>query len=254
MSNLQHNLLSALSPGIGLSDAMDIAQEALRPLGFDASSYDYSPVPLTHEGEFIVPTVYAMQNTPSDMTDLWCGKRYYAHDPVMDASRETSCPFIWTYRGPQSAIMSRILDQRHRPVVDYLCDTGMESGITVPIRGAGGALATFTAISTQKISADDMNNALSSVGYLAHIFHEAVVQGFPKQAFHTPHVKLTARERQCLQLCAKGLIAKEIAHELGRSVATVTLHLTSATKKLGARNRFHALVLAAHYQLLETIN
>ncbi len=254
MSNMQHDFVSALSPGIALDEAMEIAQTVLRPLGFDASSYDFSPVPLTHEGEFIVPTVYAMQNTPSDMTDLWCGQHYYAHDPVMDASRETSCPFIWTYRGPQSAIMSRILDPRHRPVVDYLCDTGMESGITVPIRGAGGALATFTAISTSGIDIDDLNNAVSSVGYLAHIFHEAVVKGFAPQAFRTPHVRLTARERQCLQLCAKGLIAKEIAHELGRSVATVTLHLTSATKKLGARNRFHALVLAAHYQLLETTN
>ena len=254
MSNLELDFVKKLTPGIALDDAMDIAQDALRPLGFEASSYDYSPVPLTHEGEFIVPTVYAMQNTPSDMTDLWCGKRYYAHDPVMDASRETSCPFIWTYNGPQSAIMSRILDQRHRPVVDYLCDTGMESGITVPIRGANGALATFTAICRSRISIGDLNNAVSSVGYLANIFHEAVVKGFPQQAFHTPHVRLTAREKQCLQLCAKGLIAKEIAHELGRSVATVTLHLTSATKKLGARNRFHALVLAAHYQLLDTYN
>ena len=254
MTRLHHDAVSALTPGIALGDAMDIAQDALRAWGFEASSYDYSPVPLTHEGEFIVPTVYAMQNTPSDMTDLWCDARYYAYDPVMDASRETSCPFVWTYRGPQSAIMTKILDQRHRPVVDYLCDTGMESGITVPIRCAGGALATFTAISTSQIDHADLSKAASSVGYLAHIFHEAVVQGFPKSAFQTPHVRLTARERQCLQLCAKGLITKEIAHELGRSVATVTLHLTSATKKLGARNRFHALVLAAHYQLLETPN
>ncbi|TIM80015.1 MAG: LuxR family transcriptional regulator, partial [Mesorhizobium sp.] len=41
------------------------------------------------------------------------------------------------------------------------------------------------------------------------------------------------------------------AREIGRAVPTATLHLNAATRKLGARNRFHAIALAAHYRLLE---
>ena len=60
---------------------MGIAQSVLDPLGFDVSCYDFSPVPLTHDGQFILPTVYSMHNTPADMVDLWCDGGYYDHDP-----------------------------------------------------------------------------------------------------------------------------------------------------------------------------
>ncbi|SNY93107.1 transcriptional regulator, LuxR family [Cohaesibacter sp. ES.047] len=252
MSILNKEALINLYPGIALEDAMQVAQVALEDFGFDVSTYDFSPVPLTYEGKFIFPTVYDMRNAPSDMVDLWCAERYYEQDPVMDASREITRPFTWTYDGRQSDVMERILDDRHQPVINYLCDTGMRCGITVPIRCPDGALATFTAMSTSRIDNADLDYAVSSVGYLAHALHDAVIDGFEDDAFLTPHVSLTKREQQCLALCGQGLTAKEIAHHIDRSIPTVTLHLTSATKKLGARNRFQALVMASHYRLLET--
>jgi LuxR family transcriptional regulator len=54
-----------------------------------------------------------------------------------------------------------------------------------------------------------------------------------------------------LKLCAQGLTAKQIAFRLDRSPATVMLHLKSATRKLGARNRVQAVARAAHYRLLD---
>ena len=65
------------------------------------------------------------------------------------------------------------------------------------------------------------------------------------------HVRLSPRERECLKLCAQGLTAKQIAYRLDRSPATVMLHLKSATRKLGARNRVQAVARAAHYRLLD---
>ncbi len=244
--------LSGLYRGVSLDSAMTIAQSVLNPLGFDVACYDFSPVPLTHDGQFILPTVYDMRNTPDDMIELWCDGRYYYHDPVMDAARQTTRPFIWSYGGRHSSVMEQVLDDKHRPVVDYLCDTGLRNGITVPIRNAVGGLATFTAISTMALDDQDLEDALIEVGHLAHILHDAVVDGFSAEAFQTPHVRLSSQERRCLRLCSHGLTAKQIADEIGRSVATVTFHLTVATRKLGARNRFQALALAAHYHLLDS--
>lgn len=242
---------SELKFGMALEDAMDIAQARLSGMGFDAITYDYSPVPLTHDGAFILPTVYSMRNVPEGMVNLWCHERLYDHDPVMDAARLVSQPFSWSHGGQQSVVMKRVLSERHQPVVEYLRDTGLRSGITVPVWCPGGGLATFSAISLDGLRQDDLEQHMSNVGHLAHVLHDAVMPGFPPQRLRTPHVVLTPRERQCMKLCASGLTAKEIAYDLGRSVATVTLHLTSAAKKLGARNRFHALTLAAHYRLLE---
>ncbi|SFB74196.1 LuxR family transcriptional regulator [Tropicimonas isoalkanivorans] len=230
---------------------MDVAHRLLGPAGFDIATYDYSPVPLTHDGEFILPTVFSLRETPRDMEPLWCNSGYYSRDPVMEAAREVTRPFTWSHDGRQSAVMQKILSDRHAPVVEYLLDTGMRSGITVPIRGPGGSLATFSAIRLGRADDAGMEDYLPAVGHLGHILHDAVFPGFPADARRTSHVSLTPRERQCMMLCASGLTTKQIAHEIGRSVPTVTLHLTSAANKLGARNRAHALALAAHYRLLD---
>ena len=66
-----------------------------------------------------------------------------------------------------------------------------------------------------------------------------------------PHIRLTKRERECLKWAAEGLTAAEIATQLSRSLAVVTLHLASAMHKLGAKNRVQAVVRATHYRLLE---
>ena len=47
---------------------------------------------------------------------------------------------------------------------------------------------------------------------------------------------LTAREREVLELAAKGLHAKEIARQLGISARTVEVHKSHIMAKLGARN------------------
>lgn len=242
---------AAFRPGISLDAAMDLAHGILRGAGFDVAAYDFSPVPTTHAGDLLLPTVLKLRQAPTDMEQLWVSDGYYARDPVMEASLTATQPFYWSHEGAQSEIMQRTLSEHHAPVVSYLHETHMTSGITVPIRTGRGALATFTAIRLHPDEAVNDARHLSAMGYLGRLFHDAVVPGFSTSALRTPHVSLTPRERQCLKMCASGLTTKQIAHEICRSEPTVTLHLTSATRKLGARNRVHAIALAAHYRLLE---
>ncbi len=61
---------------------------------------------------------------------------------------------------------------------------------------------------------------------------------------------LSARERQCLDLVSRGLRAKEIAHSLGVSEASIRLYLKNARSKLGARTMEEAIVLALQSDLL----
>jgi ATP/maltotriose-dependent transcriptional regulator MalT len=55
---------------------------------------------------------------------------------------------------------------------------------------------------------------------------------------------LTAREREVLELIAKGLRNREIAQELFISEVTVKAHVRNIMQKLGARSRTHAVSLA----------
>lgn len=55
---------------------------------------------------------------------------------------------------------------------------------------------------------------------------------------------LSPREREVLELAARGLTADGIAGELFLSAETVRTHTRNAIRKLGARNRLHAVVMA----------
>jgi len=62
---------------------------------------------------------------------------------------------------------------------------------------------------------------------------------------------LTAREKQCLELAAEGLVTKEIARHLCLGFNTVKSHLQTARRKLGAPNTTNAVVRALAVDLIE---
>jgi NarL family two-component system response regulator LiaR len=64
-------------------------------------------------------------------------------------------------------------------------------------------------------------------------------------------VGLTARERETLDLVARGLTNPEIAQKLTVSVSTVNFHVHNVLDKLGAKTRTEAVVIAAREGLIE---
>ncbi len=56
--------------------------------------------------------------------------------------------------------------------------------------------------------------------------------------------KLTKREHEVLGYIMKGASNKEIARELGLQEVTVKLHVSGVCRKLGAKNRTHAAMIA----------
>lgn len=64
------------------------------------------------------------------------------------------------------------------------------------------------------------------------------------QAPDVSSVGLTSRERDVLNLLVLGLTNREIADKLGIQLVTVKLHMHNLSKKLGARNRTEAALMA----------
>ena len=56
--------------------------------------------------------------------------------------------------------------------------------------------------------------------------------------------RLSPREREVMHLMAEGLTAERIGSRIDVSVETVRTHVRNAIRKLGARNRVHAIALA----------
>lgn len=63
-------------------------------------------------------------------------------------------------------------------------------------------------------------------------------------------IRLTEREREILDLFARGFRAAQVADELGIGKATVYTHARNAANKLGVRNRSQAVAIAVRYRYL----
>lgn len=241
-----------LVSGRSLDEQMDNVLRMAQALGFDALVYDYSPVPVDHQGILLTPSVLRLRNTPNDWQALWCQAGYYQIDPVQHLSLNTASPFVWSYRSEDDTVLQSFMGRDHAPVVSYLHASQMTCGITVPIHLPRGGLATLTGLRSDSggTPLQDARQALSDFTLISHALQEAAFPLLAKEARACP-VHLTKRERECLRFAADGLTAAEIASRLNRSLATITLHLTSAMHKLGAKNRVQAVVRAVHYRLLD---
>ena len=65
-----------------------------------------------------------------------------------------------------------------------------------------------------------------------------------------PHVALTGRETEVLELVAQGLSNKEIASRLGTASGTVKMHVQNVLEKLEASDRTHAVTIAIRRGIL----
>lgn len=65
-----------------------------------------------------------------------------------------------------------------------------------------------------------------------------------------PKAVLSAREREVLQLVAKGHVTRDIAAQLSISVQTVSAHMKSICRKLQVRTRAHAVIAATSRGLM----
>lgn len=63
-------------------------------------------------------------------------------------------------------------------------------------------------------------------------------------------LRLTSGELRCLELAGKGLTSEEISDASDYQTETINSYLKSATKKLGAANRAHAIAEAIRRQLI----
>jgi LuxR family transcriptional regulator len=211
-------LAAKLEQASSPDERLDLICRPLDDFGFSSFVYDYSPVPVSHDGRIIPPTFMMCKNVPSDFRTLWLSRGYTEIDPVQALMTQSLTPFVWSLLDGGNAVIRPVLRPDHRPAIGYLL---------------GAALH------------------LAETALLGALFNKAIYATLDPRVRTCQYVRLTRRERECLQWCARGLTAKEIAHRLGRSVGTVTMHINNATHKLRAKSRPQAVARAAYYHLLD---
>ena len=152
--------------------------------------------------------------------------------------------------GGGEAVIAAVAPER--PGVKFLAlsvSDAVEDVIGVIRAGARGYV-------TKTISSDELADAVARVGEGDAVFSPRLA-GFVLDAFRSgepvgadPELEtLTAREREVLQLIARGYRYKEIAARLHLSVKTIEAHVSSVLRKLQLSSR-HELTRWAHERRL----
>jgi DNA-binding CsgD family transcriptional regulator len=179
---------------------------------------------------------------PEAWTRFYVGRRLHEHDPVLACLEHYGGPFTWG-----DMRRDRRFSGLTQDTFDRARDHGWTDGLVVPIpRGAGR----YGLVSLAARRDDFSPEAKGVISLMAIAFHQhvralALMEGFPR-----PPAGLTDRERECLQLIARGLSDKAIAQDLGIAEVTARSYFEGARRKLKAHTRPETVAKAASWGII----
>jgi DNA-binding CsgD family transcriptional regulator len=230
-------LLAAAELGTDLTPVM---QGIAHDLGFDSVMHgiSLSVRPNADTSSFVFTTL------PVEWVSIYDQRAYIEVDPRVQVGIESTLPFVWDQTGLRG----------RGPRLDEFLETasayGVASGVSIPIRDSRARGAIF-ALNSAIGRYDDARTALISgnlgdIMLVGHYFHELVLsaileQQIPPMAAGQP---LSPRERQCLEMAARGLTSGDIGIKLGITERTAYYHFSNIISKLGVLNRQEAIAKA----------
>lgn len=170
--------------------------------------------------------------------------RYDQLDPVCQLARKARNPYLW---GGHSFL--RRFEKRQRKVFWEARDFGIQYGLSIPIRDMSGSIGLVSFTSESRTGIRDVLDAAGPTLHVAahQISDRLTIRKKTETAEDNP---LSPRERESLCWVAEGMTSEEIADRMRLSVSAVNYHLGNASRKLDARNRHHAALLALSRRLI----
>jgi LuxR family quorum-sensing system transcriptional regulator CciR len=174
-------------------------------------------------------------NYPASWTSYFIEHRFFAEDPVHQASLLSNVGFSW------EDVPKKIrLTKRQRRILAMAARHGLRNGYTVPANIPGESTGSCSFATTKGQALPEDGPLLAElIGSFAFDAARRLLKPDLEPSGGRPH--LTARQRDCLLLVIHGKTDKEIGIDLGISGQTVTEYLDILRRRYGVKNR---LVLA----------
>jgi LuxR family quorum-sensing system transcriptional regulator SolR len=222
----------------------DALQSVAQVLGFDSFMYAVGTKP-TQDSR-----TYVWTSLPTEWVRMYDQRAYIEMDPRVQAAMASMLPVIW-HRGafPDSP--------ENRAFFDAASDFGVASGVAMLVRNQVHAPAIFVLNSSvAEVDAarfQHIAEILGQVLVVASYVHELFLTNVIERCLPPPTQgrPLSPRERECLQLAARGMTSLQIGASLGIGERTVHQHFANLHAKIGATNRHEAIAKAMAAGLIE---
>jgi LuxR family quorum-sensing system transcriptional regulator CciR len=197
---------------------LDCEHFALVHLGERASSRDAEASP-------VVAVDY-----PESWVRRYLSEDYFRVDPVIRQARRVATPYEWSSIG--------VLSAEEREFLDEARDAGLRHGISVPVHEPHGRVFLASVATSQcALNAKLVRPVVHMLVVQFHARFCEIARSLDGECF----VRLTARERECLQWTARGKSSWDISRLIGISEHTVNFHVKNAMGKLGTGSRVSAV-------------
>lgn len=227
------SLVAAATRG---DDMIPYVQAVVTSFGFDSFEYGVSA---TQRPDKSGLTYY--YSTVPEWTTRYDAAGYIEADPRVFLTCTSAVPMIWdqtTIRKFGSSVNTFLDDAMQHGIASGVCfmwhgpyDTGMAVMLNSHIRH------------NDEIRHKSITRNLPDIALFGHYFHELFM--LPALSLRrqpaTPIQPLSPRERQCLDLAAKGMTTRDISTKLAITSRTVQFHFDRIVVKLGAANRQEAV-------------
>ena len=186
------------------------------------------------------PQISTLTNYPASWFSSYFELELQKYDPVVKYSFENTAPICWD----KLIKMEQYLTPEAVQIMEDAAAKGLVNGISIPFRTHTGEINIFSLATDH---ADNFDTRAIEVLSNAQLFGTTLfscVSRIQNQQDSAKEFNFTPREVECLFWACEGKTTWEMSVILEVSERTVIFHLTSATKKLGAVNRQHAVAKA----------
>ncbi|MEO0423548.1 MAG: LuxR family transcriptional regulator [Pseudomonadota bacterium] len=214
--------------------------DALSRLGIKRMSYHHLP-PLG-ASDFQSHIAVFAHGFPDDWVSRYVDERLYRVDPISRKAADAALPFRW------SAVTAfGDLSQAERRYLDMLDAAQLGDGLAIPVFGPHGRNGYVgLGFGTATLPIDEVQTGLLHwVAQLGHLTYCNLLRVAPAD-----EVKLAPREREVLQLAARGKSNAAIAEALEVSRHTVDTHVRRVFSKLDVGDRVTAVLRALSLGLI----
>ena len=184
-----------------------------------------------------MPSRHIFTTFPAAWIERYQNAGYAEVDPVLIAANLSPLPILWR---------TFLAQKPQHPIFADARAHGLGAGVSIPIYGAAGERAIFSAATATSPEAcvEHESRMVGEIYLTAVYFHQAIQQLDMQWVASRSSGNLSPREVESLLWAARGKTAWEIGLILKISEHTVTFHLNNAKRKLGAVNRHQAIAAA----------